>query len=183
MRRHFDAAGTLSRGLPGFEPRAEQLALATAVERALGSGEHLLAEAGTGTGKSLAYLVPALESGLRVVVATATKALQEQLLVHDVPAAAVALGRDVDAAILKGRENYLCRRSLDGLEVLGSRGSGPGSSRPRPATGRSSTSSRGRCCGRSSPSARIGAVAHAARSPARASRRPRVRARRRPSWW
>jgi ATP-dependent DNA helicase DinG len=120
MRRHFDAAGTLSRGLPGFEPRAEQLALATAVERALGSGEHLLAEAGTGTGKSLAYLVPALESGLRVVVATATKALQEQLLVHDVPAAAVALGRDVDAAILKGRENYLCRRNLDGLEVLGS---------------------------------------------------------------
>ena len=68
------------RTLPGFEPRAEQAALAAAVEHALATGEHLVAEAGTGTGKSLAYLLPALESGRRVVVATATKALQEQLL-------------------------------------------------------------------------------------------------------
>ena len=79
---------------------------------ALATGEHLLAEAGTGTGKSLAYLLPALESGRRVVVATATKALQEQLLSSEVPAAARALGREVDVVVLKGRQNYLCRKQL-----------------------------------------------------------------------
>src|SRR4051794_18208827 len=105
--------------MPAYERRPEQLELAAAVERALESGEHLLAEAGTGTGKSLAYLLPALESGQRVVVATATKALQEQLLTQDVPIAAAALGRPVDVAVLKGRQNYLCRKSLQGLGLLG----------------------------------------------------------------
>jgi ATP-dependent DNA helicase DinG len=105
--------------LPGYERRPEQRALAEAVERALETGEHLLAEAGTGTGKSLAYLIPALESGQRVVVATATKALQEQLLGNDVPVAAAALGRKVDVAVLKGRQNYLCRSRLQGLGLLG----------------------------------------------------------------
>jgi ATP-dependent DNA helicase DinG len=108
----FAPGGALAATLPGFEARAEQAALASAVERALATGEHLVAEAGTGTGKSLAYLVPALDSGRRVVVATATKALQEQLLGNDVPAAARALGRDVHVAVLKGRQNYLCRRQL-----------------------------------------------------------------------
>jgi ATP-dependent DNA helicase DinG len=111
----FGPGGLLARSLPGFEPRAEQAALADAVERALATGDHLVAEAGTGTGKSLAYLIPALESGLRVVVATATKALQEQLLAHDVPAAAAALGREVRVAVLKGRQNYLCRKQLSGF--------------------------------------------------------------------
>ncbi|MCC6224453.1 MAG: ATP-dependent DNA helicase [Thermoleophilia bacterium] len=115
----FGPGGRLERVLPAFEPRAEQAALARAVADALERGEHLLAEAGTGTGKSLAYLVPALASGRRVVVATATKALQEQLVVHDLPAAAAALGRAVGHALLKGRENYLCRHSLDGLALLG----------------------------------------------------------------
>jgi ATP-dependent DNA helicase DinG len=105
--------------MPGYERRPEQLALTEAVERALASGEHLMAEAGTGTGKSLAYLIPALESGQRVVVATATKALQEQLLTNDVPIAAAALGRKVDVAVLKGRQNYLCRKSLQSLALLG----------------------------------------------------------------
>ena len=82
----------------------------------LAAGRHLIAEAGTGVGKSLAYLVPALESGLRVVVATATKALQEQLLRHDVPLAAAALGREVTVAVVKGRQNYLCRRQLHGFQ-------------------------------------------------------------------
>jgi ATP-dependent DNA helicase DinG len=109
----------LSTVLPGFEHRAEQRALAEAVERALETGEHLLAEAGTGTGKSLAYLIPALESGQRVVVATATKALQEQLLTQEVPAAEAALGRKVSVAVLKGRQNYLCRNRLQGLGLLG----------------------------------------------------------------
>jgi ATP-dependent DNA helicase DinG len=113
---HFRDGGSLSRALPGFEPRGEQAALATAVEDALASGRHLVAEAGTGVGKSLAYLLPALESGLRVVVATATKALQEQLLRYDVPVAAAALGRDLDVAVVKGRQNYLCRRQLQGFQ-------------------------------------------------------------------
>ncbi len=81
----FGTGGKLAAALPGFEPRDEQLDLARAVAEALDQEEHLLAEAGTGTGKSLAYLLPALASGKRVVVATATKALQEQLLTKDVP--------------------------------------------------------------------------------------------------
>jgi ATP-dependent DNA helicase DinG len=108
----FSPGGALAATLPGFEARSEQAALAAAVERALALGEHLVAEAGTGTGKSLAYLLPALDSGLRVVVATATKALQEQLLAKEVPAAARALDREVRVAVLKGRQNYVCRRQL-----------------------------------------------------------------------
>src|SRR5512142_3418639 len=99
----MESFARLSSVLPGYERRPEQLALAEAVERALESGEHLLAEAGTGTGKSLAYLIPALDSGQRVVVSTATKALQEQLLTKDVPVAAAALGRELKVAVLKGR--------------------------------------------------------------------------------
>jgi ATP-dependent DNA helicase DinG len=117
MQAFFGPGGRLAATLPGFEPRAEQAALAQEVADALERGEHLLAEAGTGIGKSLAYLIPALASGQRVVVATATKALQEQLLTKDIPAAAAALGHDVRCAVLKGRQNYLCRRSLQTLEL------------------------------------------------------------------
>jgi ATP-dependent DNA helicase DinG len=112
----FGPGGTLARALPGYEPRPEQAALAAAVDRALCVGEHLVAEAGTGVGKSLAYLIPALASGRRVVVATATKALQEQLLRADVPVAAAVTGRRVRAEVLKGRQNYLCRRQLQGFQ-------------------------------------------------------------------
>ena len=119
MEEFFGPSGRLAAALPGFEPRAGQAALAEAVSEALAGDEHLLAEAGTGTGKSLAYLVPALVSGKRVVVATATKALQEQLLTKDVPAAAAALGREVRVAVLKGRQNYLCRKSLGAVDRLG----------------------------------------------------------------
>jgi ATP-dependent DNA helicase DinG len=112
----FGADGALASALTGFEARPEQAALAAEVDRALTVGEHLVAEAGTGVGKSLAYLVPALQSGQRVVVATATKALQEQLLEKDVPVAARALGRRVDVQVLKGRANYLCRRALQGFQ-------------------------------------------------------------------
>ena len=115
----FEQGGRLSAVLDGFESRAEQAELAAAVADALASGVHLLAEAGTGTGKSLAYLIPALASGERVVVATATKALQEQLLTKDVPLAARALGREVKVVVLKGRQNYLCRKAVDGFGLLG----------------------------------------------------------------
>jgi Rad3-related DNA helicase len=117
MHAFFGSGGRLAATLPGYEPRAEQAALAQEVADAFERGQHLLAEAGTGIGKSLAYLIPALESGRRVVVATATKALQEQLLTKDVPAAAAALGRELDVAVLKGRQNYLCRKSLHGLAL------------------------------------------------------------------
>ena len=120
MRTFFAEGGALDAALLSFEPRPEQSLLAQEVAAALAGGEHLLAEAGTGTGKSLAYLVPALSSGRVVVIATATKALQDQLLTKDVPAAARALGREVRCAVLKGRENYLCRRSLQGLGLLAS---------------------------------------------------------------
>src|SRR5581483_7938614 len=106
----------LARALPGYEPRPEQAALASAVDRALATGEHLVAEAGTGVGKSLAYLLPSLASGARVIVATATKALQDQLLHKDVPVAAAALGADLGVRVLKGRANYLCRRALQGFQ-------------------------------------------------------------------
>src|SRR3954470_17847329 len=119
METYFGREGRLSAALAGYEPRAEQGELAAEVAAALSDGEHLVAEAGTGTGKSLAYLIPALLSGQRVVVATATKALQEQLLTKDVPAAAAALGRKVRVAVLKGRQNYLCRKSLVGVDQLG----------------------------------------------------------------
>jgi ATP-dependent DNA helicase DinG len=130
MRNVFGAGGSLARVLDRYEAREEQAELADAVERALADGRHLLAEAGTGTGKSLAYLVPALASGRRVVVATATKALQEQLLTKDVPVAAAALRRDVKVAVLKGRQNYLCRNRLQGFALLG------GSLFARPEDGR-----------------------------------------------
>jgi ATP-dependent DNA helicase DinG len=115
----MDAFGRLASVIPEYEHRPEQLALAEAVARALATEEHLLAQAGTGTGKSLGYLLPALDSGRRVVVATATKALQEQLLTKDVPLAAAALGRDVRVAVLKGRQNYLCRRRVEALQLTG----------------------------------------------------------------
>ena len=101
MDDHFGPGGALARALPEFEPRPQQAALAREVESALAAGRHLVAEAGTGVGKSLAYLRAGARSGLRVVVATATKALQEQLLRHDVPLAAAALGREVSS---RGRQ-------------------------------------------------------------------------------
>jgi ATP-dependent DNA helicase DinG len=139
-----DAFDRLASVLPDYEHRPEQLALAAAVERALEADEHLLAQAGTGTGKSLGYLVPALASGRRVVVATATKALQEQLLTKDVPLAAEALGRKVRVAVVKGRQNYLCRRRVEavGLSGLGLLGDEAGYERLLPWIASTSTGDR-----------------------------------------
>ena len=111
--------GSLAQALEGFESRDEQLELAEAVDSAIETQTPLLAEAGTGTGKTLAYLLPALARGARVVVATATKALQGQLVTNDAPLAARALGRELGVALLKGRENYMCRRLHAGFDALG----------------------------------------------------------------
>ncbi len=103
------AGGRLARALPGYEHREDQLAMARAVEHALSARRYLVAEAGTGTGKTLAYLVPAVLSGRRVIVSTATKTLQEQLWGKDIPLLRDACGLAFTAAYLKGRSNYYCR--------------------------------------------------------------------------
>ncbi len=105
--------------LPAGEVREGQIEMAEAVAKAFGSGGHVAVAAGTGTGKSLAYLVPAVSSHKRVVVATATKALQDQLANKDLPLVARGLGLPVKWAVLKGRSNYLCRQRLGELERLG----------------------------------------------------------------
>ncbi len=100
----------------GGEDRPGQQAMAAAVEAALASGRHLLVQAGTGTGKSLAYLVPAALSGKPVVVATATKALQDQLVGKDLPFVADHLPGELSYAVLKGRSNYVCQQRLGELD-------------------------------------------------------------------
>ncbi len=105
--------------LDSGEVRPGQVQMAEAVERAFAEGGVVAVAAGTGTGKSLAYLVPAVASGQCVVVATATKALQDQLANKDLPLVARGLGRPVNWAVLKGRSNYLCRQRLVELERLG----------------------------------------------------------------
>jgi ATP-dependent DNA helicase DinG len=106
-----DALARATHSLPGGgETREGQMEMAGAVGRALGGRRHLVVQAGTGTGKSLAYLVPAALSGQRVVVATATKALQDQLATKDLPMVAAAVDAGLTFAVLKGRSNYLCRQ-------------------------------------------------------------------------
>ncbi|HET6411139.1 MAG TPA: ATP-dependent DNA helicase [Anaeromyxobacter sp.] len=100
--------GPLAAVLPTFEYRADQVAMAEAVERAIERRNYLVAEVGTGTGKTLAYLVPAVLSGRRVIVSTATKTLQEQIWGKDIPLLRDACGLDFSAAYLKGRSNYYC---------------------------------------------------------------------------
>ncbi|MEW6777456.1 MAG: DEAD/DEAH box helicase, partial [Bdellovibrionota bacterium] len=106
--------GALAEALAGFESRKEQQEMARAAARAMNGGLVLAVEAGTGVGKSLAYLVPALEKSRlerrRVVVSTATKNLQDQLLTKDIPLLERALGEDVRAALVMGRSNYVCKR-------------------------------------------------------------------------
>ena len=109
------ALDAVTAALPGREDRPGQLRMAELVADSIGRGRHLVVQAGTGTGKTLAYLVPAIMSRKRTIVATATKALQDQLATKDLPflAAQLAeLGHDVDWAVLKGRSNYLCLQRL-----------------------------------------------------------------------
>ena len=104
----FSPGGALARVLPGYEERKAQIRLSEAVGDVLEHGGLLLAEAGTGTGKTLAYLLPAVLSERRVVISTGTKNLQEQLVQKDLPLLAQALGRELRVAVMKGRGNYLC---------------------------------------------------------------------------
>ena len=109
----FDNQGLLSRADPHFKPRSGQTDMALAVAQAISERQALVVEAGTGVGKTFAYLVPALLSGQRVLVSTATKTLQDQLFNRDLPRLAQALGLPVKIALLKGRANYLCLHRLE----------------------------------------------------------------------
>ncbi len=106
------ALGHLQAVLPGYEPRPGQAEMARAVGLALQTGSDLLVEAGTGTGKTLAYLVPVLQTGRRLLVATATRQLQNQIVQQDLPLAQLACGRSCSVAVLKGRANYICHHRL-----------------------------------------------------------------------
>ena len=113
----FRADGPLAAAIPGFQTRTEQQLLAQAVEEALAGSETLVAEAGTGIGKTFAYLLPALSSGCRVIISTGTRTLQDQLYRKDLPLIRDVLDLPVRTALLKGRSNYLCLYRLDNAEV------------------------------------------------------------------
>jgi ATP-dependent DNA helicase DinG len=114
LHEFFSPGGILANSPLPYEYRQGQYEMAKAVERALAERRHLIVEAGTGTGKTLAYLLPALRTGQRVIVSTGTKALQDQLFFRDVPFLETLLG-ELRVCYMKGRGNYLCRRKLYAL--------------------------------------------------------------------
>src|SRR5580704_11250582 len=111
-RQFFSRHGLLSKWHPRYEFRAGQLEMAEAIESAMTEKKHLLVEAGTGTGKTLAYLVPAILSGKRVVVSTGTKNLQEQLFYKDIPFLQKHFARPLQVCYMKGRNNFACRQKI-----------------------------------------------------------------------
>jgi ATP-dependent DNA helicase DinG len=112
-RAALSEGGALADNIPAFTPRAAQQRLAEAVAQALEHRDVLLAEAGTGTGKTFAYLVPVLLSGLKTIISTGTRALQDQLYHRDLPRVRDALGVGMTSALLKGRANYLCKHRVE----------------------------------------------------------------------
>ncbi|SHL38233.1 ATP-dependent DNA helicase DinG [Nitrosospira sp. Nsp11] len=122
----FSAAGALARTVPGYSVRAQQLEMAQAIAETIAANSLLVAEAGTGTGKTFAYLVPALLAGGKVIISTGTKTLQDQLFNRDIPTVRTALKAPVTVALLKGRANYVCHYHLErtvqeGRAILASR--------------------------------------------------------------
>ena len=112
MGEIFGSRGLLARSFRDYEDRPQQREMAEAVDRTFREGGVLVVEAGPGTGKTFAYLIPALLSGRRVVVSTATKTLQDQIYYKDLPLLRELLSLDFRAVYMKGRENYLCLRRL-----------------------------------------------------------------------
>jgi ATP-dependent DNA helicase DinG len=111
-KQFFSSDGDLAKVIPGYQPRAAQLEMAKAIAHAIEANQHLIAEAGTGTGKTFAYLVPAILSGKKVIISTGTKNLQDQLFNKDLPVIRKAMKKPFIAALLKGRSNYLCTYRL-----------------------------------------------------------------------
>ncbi len=116
MAEIFGPGGILSKRHPGYEFRRSQLEMSELVDNAFQKHQHALIEAGTGTGKTLAYLIPAIQSGRRVVISTATKSLQEQLFNKDVPFLQKYFAPDLKVALMKGRNNFLCRHKVHLME-------------------------------------------------------------------
>ncbi|MCL7420676.1 MAG: ATP-dependent DNA helicase [Methylobacter sp.] len=112
LETFFGSDGALSKVIPGYHPRAAQVEMAEAIARAVDENRNLIAEAGTGTGKTFAYLVPAILSGRKVIISTGTKNLQDQLFNKDLPVIREAIKQPFTAALLKGRGNYLCTYRL-----------------------------------------------------------------------
>src|SRR6195952_646666 len=112
LRQFFRPGGTLAAAHPSFELRAGQMEMANAVDAALRENRKLIVEAGTGTGKTLAYLVPAILSGRRIVVSTGTKNLQEQLFFKDIPFLQKHFDQELKVSYMKGRSNYACRQKI-----------------------------------------------------------------------
>src|SRR5579864_5140649 len=112
VRQFFSRHGALSQWHPNYEYRPGQLEMAEAVESALADRKHLIVEAGTGTGKTLAYLAPAILSGKRIVISTGTKNLQEQLFFKDIPFLQKHFPRPIEVCYMKGRNNYACRQKI-----------------------------------------------------------------------
>ncbi|QUG75951.1 ATP-dependent helicase [Erwinia sp. E602] len=119
MADDFAVDGALAKAIPGFKPREPQRLMAAAVERAIDGRHELVVEAGTGTGKTYAYLAPALRAGKKVIVSTGSKALQDQLYSRDLPTVAKALKFKGQLALLKGRSNYLCLERLEQQSLAG----------------------------------------------------------------
>src|ERR1700741_732549 len=111
----FGAGGLLEKRHPGYEFRASQLEMAQMADDGFQKHQHVVIEAGTGTGKTLAYLIPAIRSGRRVVISTATKALQEQLFAKDVPFLQKHFAPELKVAVVKGRSNFLCLTKMHAL--------------------------------------------------------------------
>ncbi|MGB5397083.1 MAG: DEAD/DEAH box helicase, partial [Gammaproteobacteria bacterium] len=116
---YLGKSGPLSATLDGFQVRENQLELCDAIEEAINNKQVLVAEAGTGIGKTFAYLVPAMHSGKKVIISTGTRHLQDQLYHTDMPRVARALDMTIKTALLKGRSNYLCLHRLKLAPSLG----------------------------------------------------------------
>ena len=112
LEAFFSTNGPLAKVIPGYQPRTAQIEMATAITQAIDEHRHLIAEAGTGTGKTFAYLIPAILSGKKTLISTGTKNLQDQLFNKDLPIIRKALKVPFMAALLKGRSNYLCSYRL-----------------------------------------------------------------------
>ncbi|MGH8629883.1 MAG: ATP-dependent DNA helicase, partial [Burkholderiales bacterium] len=113
LQHFFSANGPLARVIPGYRLRPQQVEMAQAVLQAISERTVLIAEAGTGTGKTFAYLAPALLEGGKVIISTGTKTLQDQLFDRDIPTVRKALQAPVTVALLKGRANYVCHYHLE----------------------------------------------------------------------
>ncbi|MDU7304274.1 MAG: ATP-dependent DNA helicase, partial [Escherichia coli] len=119
MTDDFAPDGQLAKAIPGFKPREPQRQMAVAVTQAIEKGQPLVVEAGTGTGKTYAYLAPALRAKKKVIISTGSKALQDQLYSRDLPTVSKALKYTGNVALLKGRSNYLCLERLEQQALAG----------------------------------------------------------------